>query len=165
MSRLHWIDLPIAGRLAIMARPRAEDWLDGEIAAWKRAALDILVCLLELDEIVELGLQQEATLCRAAGIEFVPFPIPDRGVPGSLSETLTRARTIATRIAGGWSVAVHCRAGIGRSSMIAACVAVCAGIDTDHAFSLIRDARGLDVPDTREQRDWVFAFEQANRSM
>ncbi|WP_315755825.1 MULTISPECIES: hypothetical protein [unclassified Bradyrhizobium] len=34
MSRLHWIDLPIAGRLAIAARPRAEDWLADDIAAW-----------------------------------------------------------------------------------------------------------------------------------
>ncbi|MGJ5180953.1 hypothetical protein ACQR16_28745 [Bradyrhizobium oligotrophicum] len=39
MSRLHWIGLPITGRLAIAARPRAGDWLDDEIRAWASKGL------------------------------------------------------------------------------------------------------------------------------
>jgi hypothetical protein len=31
-SKIHWIDLPTGFRLAIMPRPRAGDWLVGEIA-------------------------------------------------------------------------------------------------------------------------------------
>ena len=33
-STIYWIDGVSSGRLAIMARPRAGDWLDDEIANW-----------------------------------------------------------------------------------------------------------------------------------
>ena len=33
MSRLHWIEMP--GRLAIMARPRADDWLEVDVTEWR----------------------------------------------------------------------------------------------------------------------------------
>jgi len=158
MSRLHWIDTPAAGRLAIMARPRAGDWLTDEIAGWKASGLNLVVSLLEQEEVAELGLQLEAELCRAEGIEFVAFPIPDRGVPESSRGAEALGRTIAAGIADGRSIAIHCRAGIGRSSVIAACALICAGIDADSAFASIKGARGVAVPDTDDQRDWVIAF-------
>jgi protein-tyrosine phosphatase len=153
-----------AGRLAIMARPRAEDWLDDEIAGWKLARLDLIVCLLEPDEVVELSLQREVMPCEARGIAFMSFPIPNRGVPRSMRGGAALGEIVASGVAGGRSIAVHCRAGIGRSSVIAACALICAGSDTDRAFAQIRNARGIDVPDTPEQRDWVVAFERAYRS-
>jgi len=66
--------------MAIMARPRADDWLDVDIAAWKAGGLEVIVSLLEPEEISDLGLQREGALCRASGIEFLSFPVPDRGV-------------------------------------------------------------------------------------
>jgi hypothetical protein len=33
--------------LAIMARPRAGDWLDGEIAGWRAQGIGVIVSLLE----------------------------------------------------------------------------------------------------------------------
>jgi protein-tyrosine phosphatase len=163
MPRLHWIDTPFAGRLAIMARPRAGDWLDDEIADWKTSGLDMVVSLLEPDEVAELDLQREAKLCGEMGIGFLSFPITDRDVPASVADAVSLAKDIATRVSDGRSIAIHCRAGIGRSSVIAACALVCIGIDAGRAFALIRDARGIDVPDTQEQRDWVFAFERVCR--
>jgi len=158
MSRLHWIEAP--GRLAIMARPRADDWLEVDVAEWKTAGVDLVISLLEREEVSELGLQREAELCRACGIEFISFPIPDRGVP-DIEQASDIARSIADGIASGHSIAVHCRAGIGRSSMIAACAMICSGIEAGEALALIREARGVIVPDTDEQRDWVVAFGRA----
>lgn len=158
MSRLHWIEAP--GRLAIMARPRADDWLEVDVAEWKASGVDLVVSLLEREEVSELGLQREAELCRACGIEFISFPIPDRGVP-DIQQASDIARSIADGIAGGRSIAVHCRAGIGRSSMIAACAMIYSGIEAGEALALIRAARGVIVPDTDEQRDWVVAFGRA----
>jgi protein-tyrosine phosphatase len=157
MSRLHWIQIPTAGRIAIAARPRADDWLETEIGEWRTSGLDMIVSLLEQEEVSELGLQREAEFCRASGIEFVSFPIPDRGVPEA-RQALQIANSIAGGIAQGRSIAIHCRAGIGRSSMIAACAMICSGIEADDALGLIKDARGLSVPDTDEQRDWIVAF-------
>jgi predicted protein tyrosine phosphatase len=158
MSGIHWIKIPTAGRLAIMARPRAGDWLSEEIARWKNAGIDVVVSLLETREVTELGLQREAEFCRSGGIEFISFPIPDRGVPVSESKTKELVSSIVAHISAGRSVAIHCRAGIGRSPVIAACALALAGFDTGPAFSLIARARGLYVPDTDEQRDWVSGF-------
>jgi protein-tyrosine phosphatase len=63
-------------------------------------------------------------LCRQHGIEFISFPIPDRGVPASLRDATDLVRTVVNGIGDGKAVAVHCRAGIGRSSLIAASVLV-----------------------------------------
>ena len=158
MSRLHWIELPAAGRIAISARPRVDDWLETEVGEWKASGLDMVVSLLEKEEVSELGLQRESELCRACGIEFVSFPIPDRGVPEAKRDVLQIASSIASGIADGRSVAIHCRAGIGRSSMIAACALICWGIEASDALARIKDARGLTVPDTDEQRDWIISF-------
>ena len=158
MSRLHWIELPAVGRITISARPRADDWLETEIGEWKASGLDMVVSLLERDEVSELGLQREAELCRTSGIEFLSFPIPDRGVPENGPDVLQIASSIASGIACGRAVAIHCRAGIGRSSMIAACALICSGIEASEALARIKTARGLTVPDTDEQRDWIMAF-------
>ena len=160
MSRLFWIEVGTAGRIAIVARPRAGDWLDGEIDEWKIAGLDVVVCLLERQEIVELELQREGEFCRARGIDFVSFPIPDRGVP-AIDDAAEVARVIAVGLRDGRSIAIHCRAGIGRSSIMAACAPTFSGIEPEHALTLIKAARGLNVPDTDEQRDWVMAFGKA----
>jgi hypothetical protein len=160
-QQIYWIDLPMAGRLAIMARPRAGDWLDDEISGWRAEGIDIVVSLLEQEEVSELALQREAGLCQGQGMEFLSFPIPDRGVPESFRDAVALAQIVSTMIGEGRSVAVHCRAGIGRSSLIAACALVCTGSDPAVAFAAITKARGMNVPDTEGQRDWVTAFRES----
>jgi protein-tyrosine phosphatase len=155
---IYWLDLRQRWRLAIMARPRAGDWLDDEVAGWRAERIDVVVGLLEREEIEELGLDQLPAACRAAGIEFVSFPIEDRGVPASVGATDRLVRRLCDALAGGKAVAVHCRAGIGRSSLIAACVLVRSGYDVNAAFETIAKARGVEVPDTEAQRAWVSAF-------
>jgi protein-tyrosine phosphatase len=164
MSRLHWIEIRAAGRIAIMARPRADEWLEAEVNGWKSCSVDMVVSLLEQEEVSELGLRREAELCRSSEIGFMSFPIPDRGLPESRRAAFEIARSLADGLQDGRSIAIHCRAGIGRSSMMAACVMICCGIEAREAFALIRAARGLTVPDTDEQRDWVVAFGDALRS-
>jgi protein-tyrosine phosphatase len=129
-----------------------------EVGEWKDAGIDVVVSLLERDEVVELGLQREADLCRSSGIEFICLPIPDRGLPESRRAASEIARSLAAGLLGGRSIAIHRRAGIGRSSVMAACALICFGIEAGTALRLIAAARGLTVPDTDEQRDWVLTF-------
>jgi protein-tyrosine phosphatase len=155
---IYWLDLRQGWRLAIMPRPRAGDWLDDEIAGWKAEGIDIVISLLERQEIEELELDRLPASCRAAQIEYLSFPIPDRGVPASLEETGRLARRLSEALAAGKAVAVHCRAGIGRSSLLAACVLVRNGYDVNSAFATVAEARGLAVPDTEAQRAWLSTF-------
>jgi protein-tyrosine phosphatase len=119
------------------------------------------VSLLEAGEVEELGLRREVGLCHDLAIEFISFPVPDGGVPASTRETMALAAAIVARLDEGKAVAVHCRAGIGRSSLIAACVLVLLGLAPGMAFDRIGKARGVKVPDTEGQRDWVDMFREA----
>ncbi|MGC2780729.1 MAG: hypothetical protein WA418_34345, partial [Bradyrhizobium sp.] len=62
---------------------------------------------------------------------------------------------IAARLTTGDAALIHCRAGIGRSAAIAACVMIRLGVNPAEALARITAARGARVPDTEEQRAWV----------
>src|SRR5262249_28675576 len=87
--------------------------------------------------------------------EFLSFPVLDRGVPASPQSALALARRLTEKLGAGERVAVHCRQGIGRSSLLAASILVVTGEDAETAFQHIRAARGCPVPDTPEQLEWV----------
>jgi protein-tyrosine phosphatase len=89
---------------------------------------------------------------------FISFPIPDYSLPESRQDVLRLARSLVDELEQGRSIVIHCRAGIGRSSMIAACAMISMGIEAADALARIEAARGVRVPDTEAQRDWVMAF-------
>lgn len=157
-TTVYWIDGPWSGRLAIVPRPRGGDWIEEEVRSWKEAGLDVVVSLLTQDENIELELNQEEFLCQAQGIQFYAYPILDRGVPASRRATTDLVEKLEKILEAGKSVAVHCRQGIGRSSLIAALLLVSAGIGPEAALAQISQARGCVVPDTLEQSNWIKSF-------
>ncbi|MEV0395196.1 tyrosine protein phosphatase [Polymorphospora rubra] len=137
-----------------MPRPRGGDWLDDELAALRGAGVDVLVCLLTTAERAELGLLDEQAAAIRAGLEFHLLPIADLGVPDPV-RAAPLLDLLRDRLDGGRHVAVHCRAGIGRASLIAAACLVRIGVPADEAWQLIATARGCPVPETEEQRRWL----------
>ena len=83
------------------------------------------------------------------------FPIPDRGVPTSTREALSLLGSIAAVLEQGQNVAVHCRQGIGRSGLVTASVLVTSGIGVEKALEVVGVARGLTIPETLEQLEWI----------
>jgi protein-tyrosine phosphatase len=157
-AELYWIEVPWPGRLAIMPRPRGGDWLEDEISSWQGMGIDTIVSALTVEENAELDLEREPKLCEEARIDFVTFPIVDRGVPSGTNATLQLVRRLEQGLGKGRKIAIHCRQGIGRASLLAACVLAAGGIDGATAFERIAAARGCAVPDTSEQREWVMRF-------
>jgi len=157
-TEIHWIDGPWPGRLAISSRPRGGDWLEDEVRSWQQSGLKIIVSLLTEDEISGLSLKEEAKLCEEYGLEYIIFPIPDRGVPPSRRAAHDFVKKLDDALTKGKNVLIHCRQGIGRSALIAAALLVRAGVDTETAFERVSIARGVPVPETTEQRDWVINF-------
>ena len=156
--RIYWISEIESGRLGIMPRPRGGDWLEDEIRSLKMSGVDAVVSLLERDEITELNIAEEKSLCEANGISYFSFPIKDRNIPLSKRDALDFARMLANHLQDGRSMVIHCRQGAGRSALVAACVLVLSGVSVDKVFNLIENARGCSVPDTEEQRIWVVQF-------
>jgi protein-tyrosine phosphatase len=157
-AKVFWVAGPWRGRLGILPRPRGGDWLEDETTAWREAGIDVVVSLLEPDEEVQLVLEGEAAAAAASGVDFRPFPIPDRGVPASRESVAELASGIVDALETGRNVAVHCRQGIGRSGLIVAGVLVAAGKDPATALNAIEESRGLKVPETEEQRKWLTDF-------
>ena len=115
----------------------------------------MLVSLLTPPEQVELDLRREAELCGAAGIEYVPVPTEDFGVPTDLIAVEQAIRRAVEAFSRQESVAVHCREGIGRASLFATALLIATGSPADKAMATASNARGLAVPDTRSQRAWL----------
>ncbi len=159
---IYWVGGLDSLRLGLMARPRSGDWLEDEIAGWRRADVGTVVSLLEAHEVRELDLTREAMLCAEQKIEFISFPIQDRGTPRSGSALSELVEELVVRLKAGAGVAIHCRAGIGRTGLIAACVLCRLGVPYADIFETLSRSRGVAMPDTQGQIDWVKAFSSAN---
>lgn len=157
-AKVFWVRGPWPGRLGILLRPRGGDWLADETKSWREAGIDSVVSLLERDEQAQLDLEGEAQAAAASGVEFASFPIPDRGIPASDESAAELVNNVVDALDRGRSVAIHCRQGIGRSALIAGAVLVAEGQGMPAALRAIKESRGLDVPETDEQRQWLRDF-------
>lgn len=155
---IYWIENNWPGKLAIVARPRGGDWLEDELRALRQSGLDVIVSLLEDDEAADLGLELEYDLSRAAGLEFISFPIVDRGVPVSSAAAMKLLEELSRLLIAGKNVGVHCRQGIGRSALVASALLALDEYSPSAAFQIVGQARGVPVPETDQQRNWVIAM-------
>jgi len=150
---------PVSGRLATMAHPAGGRRLIADLTALRDAGVDVLVSLQTVDEQAEAGLSGEADAAARAGLEFRHLPIPDMGVPDQAAVAPAVA-AIAADVSAGRHVVIHCWAGIGRSSTIAAAVLIELGATPPDACATISAARGMRVPETQTQRDWLDEWAQ-----
>jgi protein-tyrosine phosphatase len=148
-------DFGNGAKLGIMPRPRGDDWLEEEIIKLKTQDIGIWVSLLEHHEINELGLKDQHTLCSKHQLEYINFPIVDRSIPEKGNKIDSLIDKLFQKTQTGNSVVIHCRMGIGRSSIIAGCILLKAGFKTDQILQKITSARGLKVPDTDQQVKWL----------
>lgn len=153
-----WVTTETKFRVAIVLRPRGGVRLEDDLHALRREGVDILISLLTTEEQEELGLSDEAGACARAGIQYFSFAIPDRQVPHSVGELQQVVKGLRQMLRSGKSVGAHCRAGIGRSSLLIAAILCSEGISAEDAFARISEARGLQVPDTLEQMIWMENF-------
>ena len=152
---LFWIHGPWPGRLAVIKRPRGGDWLEDEVDGWRRAGLDVIVSLLEGDETAQFDLGREHEIAESKGVQFISFPIPDRGVPPSTGAAMALLSGLFEALDQGKNVAVHCRQGIGRSGLVAAGLLVASGMRVDEAIDAVSAARGREIPETPAQLQWI----------
>jgi len=154
-TKLYWAEGPWPGKLAMAARPRGGDWLQDEIASWRREGIDTVFSLLTSEEENDLGLSNEAREVKAQGMQFVSFPIPDREVPDSDGKVAAALEKIDADLSAGWNVVVHCRQGVGRTGLMAAGLLVTKGLPPEAAVRSLSAARGASIPETAAQRRWI----------
>lgn len=154
--KIYWIkEYSNRARLGMMARPRGGDWLEDDIVHLKKVAVSQLVSLLTKEEIAEFDLKEEGKLCQKHGLVFMNLPIEDMSLPSSDQKVDSLLDTLVSAIDKGQSIVVHCRAGIGRSSLIVAGILIKQGVHASTAIQEISKGRGRPVPETEEQAKWI----------
>ena len=143
------------GFLSVMAKPVSGEWIEEEFQAIAAFGINQIVSLLELEEAREVGLENEAALAEENSMTFISFPIPDRALPESVSRFVNLSMRLHEEITDGINTVIHCRAGIGRTGILAAAVLLHSGYTPQQAFDLISRKRGVTVPDTDEQENWI----------
>lgn len=143
------------GTLFVMAKPITGEWVNEEFENIRKNGIDIIVSLLEASEAYELGLVEESAYAENNNMEFRNYPIPDRGIPSVPETYLKFTKEIYSLITNGKNVAIHCRAGIGRTGLVAGTILMYHGNSCRSALDLISKARGVTVPDTPEQELWL----------
>lgn len=156
--KLYWVDTPFDGRLAVSSRPGGWEELEESVAGWHKSDVGVIVSMLDRQEAEDIGLADQAEICRAAGLHYIHCPVPDHGTPEDEDAWLAAVDEALGHLNQGKRVAAHCFAGIGRSPMFVACVLVRHGVAADVAWNRLIAARGLRLPDTLAQQRWVSTF-------
>ncbi len=153
---MYWIESFDSGAaVGIMPRPRGGDWLEDEIRKLKVDGVQVIVSLLERSEVQQLGLNNEEATCRKHQIEFINFSIVDRDVPSDQSATNDLVSVLKKNILDGRKTVIHCRMGIGRSTIIAGVILLEFEMSVEQIINKIREIRKIEVPDTEEQTQWL----------
>lgn len=140
------------GTLGLCALPASA----GARAAVRDFAPALLVSMITAEEMAALDVSLPGPDLAAAGIEWEHFPVPDFGVPDAGGEARwpgVSARIHAALKAGG-RVVLHCRAGRGRTGMVALRLMVEAGEAPRAALARLRAARPGTV-ETEAQYRWA----------
>lgn len=140
------------GTLILGPMPKDEETV-GRIA---QSGIDAVLTLATAEELSEYGVPHMHDVFLKHAVSWTHFPIRDFDIP---SDVDTRAWSaletiLAARLKNGGSVLIHCRAGFGRSGMMAARLLMACGSTPDDAVETVRNARPGTI-ETPAQLDWA----------
>jgi hypothetical protein len=117
----------------------------------------MLVTLLRPSEYELLGIEDLPDRTAAHQLDFHAFPITDAGVPSSIESVATLVQMLVDRVRSGDTVVVHCRGGLGRAGLVAACCLTAIGYDAEHAIATVREARNGAIENS-DQEEFIAKF-------
>ncbi len=142
-QRLAGCDLPGGGIRSTVALRHDIEFLAGE-------GVKLLVSL-------ELPQGPVAEVCEEFGIEWRYFAIPDFGIPVNEKHFSKMIKECVTSFSGDGPVCVHCRAGVGRTGMVLAClVGTYLHLGAEKAIVTVRTVRN--AVENEAQRTFIASF-------
>jgi protein-tyrosine phosphatase len=158
MKDVFWIKGNAAIHLAILLRPLGDDQMEAGLRSFKKKGAETVVSLLEEKEAIWLGLEDEGPHAERIGLRFLGYPIPDAHLPKDTDTFRAWIEELAGRLLAGEHIGIHCRGSIGRATVAAACGLIHLGWTPKAALAAIEEARGVPVPDTQEQQEWILRY-------
>lgn len=149
--------LPLGrGQIGIGPLPGRGGDLAGDLAQVAGFEPALVISVTGTDEMRDMGAQHLPDLLARAGIDWAHFPITDFGLPDAPTDA--RWQDISDQARGvldkGGKVFVHCKAGLGRSGMVALRLMIENGEAPDVALARLRAARPGTV-ETPAQEGWA----------
>ena len=173
--RVDWLPVGTQGKLGLTIAPgKSGSSMEG--APWKRSlAADLerlakdheattLVCLLEDQEFLRLGISDYEMHAKSAGFEILRLPIVDGSTPTSDDALAELVETIRSKCAAGTNVVIHCAAGLGRSGIVGGAVLIAEGRSAREAIDILHRVRSPRSPENKKQEQFLEAFETAFRA-
>ncbi|QCI66654.1 dual specificity protein phosphatase family protein [Phreatobacter stygius] len=144
------VDAPWA--IALTYCPGRDGDLDGDVAAIVAWRATIVLSLVEDREFPDApGLDERLS---RQGIRWLRYPVADYGTPQDLPAWRAMADELRAALDLGGRLVIHCRAGLGRSGMIAARLLVERGLPAAAAIAIVRGARPGAI-ETAGQEAWI----------
>ncbi|NJL82150.1 MAG: protein phosphatase [Chloroflexaceae bacterium] len=160
------------GQIAMTMAPGKQDE-EAEII-WKRDlqadlkrlreyyGINHLICLLEDEELHQLGIPELLRQAPAHGLITEHFPIADEGLPDSMAAFSALVERVVAALSAGKTVLIHCKGGRGRTGMLAAACLVKLGYSPEAAIAKVRQIRSGALSTVIKQ-DYVFRFYHASQ--
>jgi protein-tyrosine phosphatase len=114
----------------------------------------LVLTLLEDHEFANHGVPEFATHVKGLGLRWEQMPIRDGGVPNARFEADWSVVGAEARVIlrSGGRILLHCRAGLGRTGMIAARLLVELGVEPAAAVRAVRAARADTIETAQQER-------------
>ncbi|GAX79898.1 hypothetical protein CEUSTIGMA_g7338.t1 [Chlamydomonas eustigma] len=141
--------------------------LDTDLAALKHDFLaDCIVCLLNDSELRSYNLREYSSAVQRHGKEYVQFPIIECAPPENLLEAGSLIQMMVQQLMNGRNLVMHCRGGVGRAGMMAACLLLYLNLEMSplEAIRKVRSLRCKAAVETRRQEDFVAEYAKHLRS-
>lgn len=153
---------PGSGLVRDGASPRGA--VEAGLAAFAAAGASSVVTLVEETTLDAFGCPDLGALARRAGLAWLHLPIADFSTPGDdfVRSWRDAGPGLHARLDRGETVAVHCRAGLGRTGTVAAMILIERGLEPADAVARVRSARPGTI-ETDAQRAWVEACRNRRR--
>lgn len=120
----------------------------------------VLICLLDLYELRSIGIHDLPEACKTAGLDFVQYPIVEMAAPKDLESAVNLVQSVCNLYTSGGKIVFHCRGGVGRAGMLAACSCIELGVASTakHAIQLVRKRRCPQAVESARQEKFVDAY-------
>lgn len=144
------------GTLALTPVPGAGGDYAGDLAHIRDWTPAIVLSLTSEAELLAAGAATLAADVQDTGTRWISMPVADFGIPGHDQSATWRqaSRSAREALAGGGRVLIHCRAGCGRSGMVALRLMIEAGERPGVALARLRQLRPCAV-ETEAQLVWA----------
>lgn len=149
------------GRSVIQAGVTHDRDVYGDMQTLAAEGVNVLAPLIEDFEFDMLGMDGYHAAAELNNLHVKPFAIPDQHAPPRRRDFAGFVDELMTDLLDGRSVVVHCRGGLGRAGLAAACLLVQGGMAAQEAIALVRRTRDPKAIETREQEQFVHDFADA----